>query len=125
MPRLTGLGLDHDTFAIVAEHAPATAGHMQHQRIDIAGQQQVAATANHQHRHATLLRLGQRLADLLVIMCLGEIPRLHVDAKGVVRLERYLLLPLHCHSRPLISSTSAWHAASTRSSTCSKPSAPP
>ncbi|MNP24821.1 hypothetical protein D3C76_1176010 [compost metagenome] len=125
MPRFTGLGLDHDVLTIVAEHAAATAGHVQHQRINIAGQQQVAAATDHQHRHPLLLRLTQRQAHLLIIVRLAEKTRLHVDAEGVVRFERYLLLPRPCHSRPLISNTSAWHAASTRSSTCSKPSAPP
>ncbi|MNE48327.1 hypothetical protein D3C80_1427830 [compost metagenome] len=125
MPRLTGLGLDHDTLAIVTEHTPTAAGHVQHQCIDIAGQQQVAATPDHQYRQAPLLCLAQCLTHLLVVLHLAEIARLHVDAEGIVRLERYLLLPLHCHRRPLISSTSAWQAASTRSSTCSKPSAPP
>ncbi|MNH27509.1 hypothetical protein D3C79_876240 [compost metagenome] len=125
MPGFTRLGLNHHALAVITQHAAATAGHVQHQRIDITGQQQVAATADDQHRQPALLRLGQRFAHLVIIMHLAEMPGLDVNAEGIERLERNLLLPQRCHNRPLISTTNAWHATSIRSSTCSKPAAPP
>ncbi|MCY1438787.1 hypothetical protein D9M71_550000 [compost metagenome] len=120
MPGFASFGLDHNPLAVLSQDAQATAGHAQHQRLDIGGQQQVATATHHQHRHTLLTRLGQRLTHLIVVVGFGEVPSPHIDAKGVIRLERYLLLPLHAHRRPLSSMTKRLQAASIRSRTSSK-----
>ncbi|MNH29364.1 hypothetical protein D3C79_895910 [compost metagenome] len=125
MPGLTRLRLHQHTPRVIAQDVAATAGHVQHQRVDITGQQHVAAAADHHHRKPSLARLRQGLAHLIVGMYLGEVAGFNIDAEGVVRLERNLLLPVRRHNRPLISTTSSRQAASIRSSTCSKPSTPP
>ncbi|MNQ82597.1 hypothetical protein D3C85_976510 [compost metagenome] len=125
MPGLPRLGFQQHIAPVIAEDANTAAGHAQHQRIDVAGQQQVAASAYGQQRQATLDRQCQRFPHLVVAAGFGEQPRLHVDAKGVVGLEGKILVQDQAHRRPFISRISASQACSTRSSTASKPSSPP
>ncbi|MNR24569.1 hypothetical protein D3C85_1416540 [compost metagenome] len=124
MPGLTGLGLDHHFAAVIAQHANPASDHAQHQRIDIRRQQQIAAAADHQHRHLVLQPVGQGFAHIGVAMGLGKQPGLDIHAKAVERLERNLRLNLQTHNRPFNSITSKSLARSIRSSTCSKPWSP-
>ena len=90
MPRLAGLGFDHDLAAVIAQDANPARGHAQHQRLDIGRQQQIAATANHQQRHVMFHRIGQGFTHVGIAMGLGKQPGLNVDAKAVERFERNL-----------------------------------
>ena len=124
MPRLAGLGFDHDLAAVIAQDANPAGGHAQHQRLDIGGQQQVAAAADHQQRHLVFRRIGQGFTHVGIAMGLGKQPGLNIHAKGVERLERNPGLYLQTHNRPFNSITSRSLARSIRSSTCSKPWSP-
>ncbi|MNT22204.1 hypothetical protein D3C72_1575800 [compost metagenome] len=125
MPGLSRLGFQQHIDPVIAEDADAAAGHAQHQCIDVAGQQQVAAAAYGQQRQTTLDCQGQGFPHLVIVAGFGEQPRLHVDPKGVVGLEGKILVQDQAHRRPFISRISASQACSTRSSTASKPSSPP
>ncbi|MNI51470.1 hypothetical protein D3C73_1061990 [compost metagenome] len=106
MPRLARLGFDDNAAAVIAENANATAGHAQHQRLDIAGQQQIAATANHQQRHVLLCGIGQGLTHIGIAVSLGKQPGPDIHAKGIERLEGNLALYLQTHNRLFNSMTS-------------------
>ncbi|MNZ50919.1 hypothetical protein D3C78_687200 [compost metagenome] len=105
MPGLPCLGFDNYPLPIIGQNTQATTGHTQHQGLHIRSQQQIAAAANDQHRNVMLPGVGQGLTNLGIIVDFGEIPRPDINTECVVRLERYLLLPLTAHRRPLSSMT--------------------
>ncbi|MDT4839734.1 hypothetical protein FQZ97_735310 [compost metagenome] len=87
MPRLAGFGLQQHILSVIRQNTHPSAGHAQDEGLYIARQQQVATTTDHQQRKVTLGRQGDCLTHLGIFMRLGEQPRLHVDAEGVVGLE--------------------------------------
>src|SRR3989344_2014784 len=121
MPGLARLGLHHDFAAIVADHAYSAGGHAQYHRLNVSGQQQVAATADHQQGHLVFPRIGQGLTHIGVAMGLGKKTGLDIHSKAVERLERNLGSQLQTHNRSFSSITSRSLARSIKYSTCSKP----
>ncbi|MNN34036.1 hypothetical protein D3C81_1478200 [compost metagenome] len=98
---------------------------MQHQGIDIASQQQVAAAAKHHQRQTAFGRQRQPLPHLMIVMSLGEQAGADIHAKGVERFQRQVFVQDQAHRRPFSSTSRASLACSIRSSTCSKPASPP
>ncbi len=65
MPVFSGLGAHEDLVALLAEDLPPLAGHVQHQAVDILGEQQVAAAAQHQARQTGESRVCSHRSQLL------------------------------------------------------------
>ena len=125
VPGLARLRLDQHRIRGIGNNSPPLAGHAQYQRLDVTGQQQVAATTDHQQRQSTLPSQGQGLAHISLVLGVGQQAGAHVDAEGVIGLQRAMLLQFQAHSRPLTSINRRSQACSIRSRTCSKPSSPP
>ena len=82
MPWLARFGFNHHLYAVF-NNADATAGHAQHQGLNVASQQQVATTANYQQRHLALFSDLQSCAHVGVAVGLGKQGGLYLNAKTV------------------------------------------
>jgi uncharacterized protein YajQ (UPF0234 family) len=78
--------------------------HLEHQRLDVAGQHDVAAAAQHETGGALPVGAGQELGDIGLIRDARQALRARDDAETVVRLQGDVVL--HDHGRIVASSTS-------------------
>ncbi len=63
VPHFAGSGAHQGVSALLAQHGPFAAVHMQHQTVKIAGEQDIAAATKQQARHRRQLGIGRNLGQ--------------------------------------------------------------
>ncbi|MOA32498.1 hypothetical protein D3C78_1537230 [compost metagenome] len=92
MPALARAGFDDPGRGRFAHHAHALDLHLEHHRLDIAGQHDIAAASQHQHGPAAPQRVGEQRAHIIFGMHAHQGMGAGRDAKGVAVLQGYIFL---------------------------------
>jgi len=92
VPVFTGTGLDNPGLGRFTDQAPAHDFDLEHQRLDIAGQHNVAAATQHKFGRSLQGRVLQHGVNIGFALDMHEMKRLGDDAEGVGRLEGNVFL---------------------------------
>jgi hypothetical protein len=87
VPAFTGPSLDNPGFGGLADQLFAPDFDLEHHRLDVAGDHDVAAAAQHELGRIPQRRIGQHIGDVLLAVDAHQVQGLGHDAKGVGKLE--------------------------------------